>query len=115
MTRHSIKRTTAGLLAAALPLVAAATLFAGTASAESTGGVPLEPVATNPGAQFPDPALNGAAAGAITGSAGGAALGSVVGSIPGALGGSALGALIGGGIGALVGILAPDAIPQVLP
>ncbi|MGW4354294.1 hypothetical protein ACWELJ_19630 [Nocardia sp. NPDC004582] len=114
MRPHSIKRTTAGLVAAALPLVAAATLFAGTASAESTG-VPLEPVATNPNAQFPDPALNGAAAGALTGSAGGAALGSVVGSVPGLVTGSALGTVIGAGIGALIGVLDPNAIPQVLP
>ncbi|MEU1429045.1 hypothetical protein ABZ412_18410 [Nocardia sp. NPDC005746] len=124
--RRTTMRTTAKLATITMSLAAAATLFAGAANAEApdsapiqvtpvSEGIPLDPVATNPNAMFPDPALNGAAAGALTGSAGGAALGSVVGSIPGALGGSALGALIGGGIGALVGLLDPNAIPQVLP
>ncbi|WP_460729959.1 hypothetical protein [Nocardia heshunensis] len=127
MMRPTTLGTTAKLAAAAVSLTAAATLFAGVASAEApdttavpvqvtpvADGVPLD-VATNPNAQFPDPALNGAAAGALTGSAGGAALGSVVASVPGMLGGSALGALIGGGIGALIGLLNPDVIPQILP
>lgn len=132
MMRKTSVRTTAKLLAVAVPFAAAATLFSGVASAAApdaapvavtapvqaapvADGIQLDPVATNPNAQFPDPALNGAAAGALTGSAGGAALGSAIGSIPGALGGSALGALIGGGIGALVGILDPNVIPQILP
>ncbi|MEU1210429.1 hypothetical protein [Nocardia sp. NPDC005825] len=124
--RRTTVRTTAKLATVTVSLAAAATLFAGVASADApdstptqaapvSEGIQLDPVTTNPNAMFPDPALNGAAAGALTGSAGGAALGSVVGSIPGAIGGSALGALIGGGIGALVGLLDPNAIPQVLP
>ncbi|UGT39813.1 hypothetical protein LTV02_27635 [Nocardia yamanashiensis] len=123
MKRNTI-RTTAKVAAAALP-VSIALFCSGVATAEApqpgpvatpvAEGLPLEPVATDPNARFPDPALNGAAAGALTGSFGGGALGSVVGSIPGMLGGSALGALIGGGIGALVGLLDPNVIPQILP
>ncbi|MRH86762.1 hypothetical protein GFY24_04635 [Nocardia sp. SYP-A9097] len=124
MKRTAIK-TTAKLIVAALP-VSAVVLFSGTASADVAApqpivaapvaeGLPLDEVATNPNAQFPDPALNGAAAGALTGSAGGGALGSVVGSLPGLVTGSFFGTIIGAGIGALIGIFDPNVIPQVLP
>jgi hypothetical protein len=72
------------------------------ATAQPVSGVPLEPVTTNPDAQYPDPALNGAAAGAAIGSA----TGSFVDPIP---------TLIGGGIGFLVGSVRPDLVPQILP
>ena len=109
MLRNSLVKT---LIVAALPLTAVA-VFAGGASAAAgpatpvapvSQGIPLEPedVATNPGAQYPDPVLNGAALGAGIGSAVGSATGSG-------------GPILGGVIGALVGVANPDVVPQVLP
>ncbi|MFF0543444.1 hypothetical protein ACWEVD_15010 [Nocardia thailandica] len=80
----------------------------------------LKSIATNPAAQYSDPALNGAAIGAGVG----AVIGAVV-CIPmittmilylpcvALVGGP--NALIGAAIGALVGAVAPAIIPQVLP
>ncbi|MGW6330831.1 hypothetical protein [Nocardia rhamnosiphila] len=102
------------VVASTLPLIAA-TVVAGGASADAgpmadvqatpIAGIPLEEpqdVKTNPGAQYPDPVLNGAALGAGIGSAVGSATGSG-------------GPILGGLIGALVGAVNPDVVPQVLP
>lgn len=108
------KKVLRTVVVSALPLIAT-TVVAGGASAAtgSTGetratpvaGIPLEEpqdVTTNPGSQYPDPVLNGAALGAGIGSAVGSATGSG-------------GPILGGLIGALVGAVNPDVVPQVLP
>jgi ABC-type transport system substrate-binding protein len=106
------RRTFRAVAVAIIPMAAAIT-FAGVASANTgqaapasaqpvAAGIPLEPITTNPHAQYPDPIQNGAVLGAGIGSAVGSATGS---------GGPILGALIG----ALVGDLNPSVVPQVLP
>ncbi|WP_148307093.1 glycine zipper domain-containing protein [Nocardia nova] len=101
------------LAVTAVPLAAVA-VFAGAASADagqsaatpvvaqSISGIPLEDVTTDPGAQYPDPVMNGAAAGAAIGSA----TGSFIDPFP-----TLLGAVIGGAVGQQ----RPDLVPQVLP
>ncbi|SNY81257.1 hypothetical protein SAMN04244553_2844 [Nocardia amikacinitolerans] len=84
-------------------------------------GVELKDIATNPHAQYPDPVMNGAAAGAGAGAV--LALitciptvaAFVVGYIACAAVWGVSTAVIGAIIGALVGTAMPDVIPQVLP
>ncbi|MBU3061396.1 hypothetical protein KO481_07650 [Nocardia sp. NEAU-G5] len=107
--RRALIKTGSALAVIAAPLAAMA-VFAGGASADANvpvahpvaNTIPLEPVATNPHAKYPDPTLNGAAAGAAIGSA----TGSFVDPLP-----TLLGAAIGAGIGAVD----PQVVPQVLP
>lgn len=108
MRRALIK--TGSLLAVAAAPLAAMAVFAGSASADASlpvahpvsHTIPLEPVATNPHAKYPDPVLNGAAAGAAIGSA----TGSFIDPLP---------TLLGAAIGAGVATVQPNVIPQVLP
>ncbi|MFF3567469.1 hypothetical protein [Nocardia jiangxiensis] len=113
MARQALVKTARVLVVGALP-VAAMAVFAGGASADASvptapavtqsiaAGVPLEPVTTNPHAQYPDPVLNGAAGGAAIGSA----TGSFIDPLP---------TLLGAAIGAGVGVARPDLVPQILP
>ncbi|MEU8897702.1 hypothetical protein [Nocardia sp. NPDC048505] len=84
-------------------------------------GAELKNIATNPGAQNPDPVLNGAAAGALVGLGIAAvvclpALGAFVVGYFACLPLAAVGnVLFAAAVGAIVGIVAPDVIPQVLP
>ncbi len=105
MISKKIART---VVVSALPLIAT-TVVAGGASAAAgstaetratpVAGIPLEEpqdVTTNPGAQYPDPVLNGAALGAGIGSAVGSATGS---------GGPVLGGLLGVLVGAVIAVV----------
>ncbi|MBF5001655.1 hypothetical protein IRT45_31490 [Nocardia sp. BSTN01] len=84
--------------------------------AQPVAAVAAQDIATNPNAANHDPLANGAAAGAAVGAVFGAVVcaATIVG-IPliplCALGPAFQGALVG----LLVGVLAPDAVPQILP
>ncbi len=113
MVRNTLVKVSRVLAVSALPLTATV-IFAGSSAADAgpaaaaqaapVAGIPLESedITTNPGSQYPDPVLNGAAAGAAIGSAVGFWTGSG-------------GPILGGLVGALVGHFNPDAVPQVLP
>lgn len=84
-------------------------------------GTELSDIATNPGAQFPDPVLNGAAAGAAIGILATAILciptiaAFVIGYAVCAVAGSVIDGILGAVVGAVLGTVVPDVIPQVLP
>lgn len=92
-----------------------------TPQVSDSAGAELKDIATNPGAQNPDPLINGAAAGAAIGAVVGAILcvpalaAFLVGYIPCAIISVLSNALFGAILGAVVGAVAPDVIPQVLP
>ncbi|MEU5763281.1 hypothetical protein [Nocardia sp. NPDC047648] len=93
------------------------TLSVTTPEVSAATGAELKDIATNPGAQYPDPVMNGAGVGAV------AALITciptlaifVVGYALCAVVGVVTTAILGAVIGAIVGTVAPDVIPQVLP
>ncbi|WP_043719859.1 hypothetical protein [Nocardia asiatica] len=97
------------------------TLSVTTPEVSAATGAELKDIATNPGAQYPDPVMNGAAAGAGVGAV--AALitciptvaAFVVGYVLCAAVGVVTTAILGAVVGAVVGTVAPDVIPQVLP
>ncbi|WP_454198406.1 hypothetical protein [Nocardia sp. Marseille-Q1738] len=97
------------------------TLSVTTPEVSAATGAELKDIATNPGAQYPDPVMNGAAAGAGVGAI--AALitciptvaAFVVGYVLCAAVGVVTTAILGAVVGAVVGTVAPDVIPQVLP
>ncbi|MGK8485831.1 hypothetical protein [Nocardia asiatica] len=97
------------------------TLSVTTPEVSAATGAELKDIATDPGAQYPDPVMNGAAAGAGVGAV--AALIScipavaafVVGYVLCAAVGVVTTAILGAVVGAIVGTVAPDVIPQVLP
>ncbi|MGQ4597225.1 hypothetical protein [Nocardia sp. R6R-6] len=97
------------------------TLSVTTPEVSAATGAELKDIATNPQAQYPDPVMNGAAAGAA-----GGAIAALITCIPTlaifivgyglcAVVGVVTTAILGAVIGAVVGTVAPDVIPQVLP
>ncbi|WP_157119813.1 hypothetical protein [Nocardia xishanensis] len=97
------------------------TLSVETPEVSAATGAELKDIATNPQAQYPDPVMNGAAAGAGVG----AVLAAIT-CIPTlavfivgyglcAVVGVITTGIMGAVIGAIVGTVVPDAIPQVLP